>query len=415
MSKDYENCPPKPEAMINSLRAFGYDLSMAIADLIDNSIYAGAKNITIDYDWNAGKPWIRIVDDGTGMTEIELREAMRLGSQSPLEEREKEDLGRFGLGLKTASFSQCKLLTVHTKTNSGQHATRCWNLEHVIRKKKWELLKSAPHGAGSHLNELKTLESGTIVLWQKLDKVLGVDPLEEENIESVFLEKFQLVVKYLEMVFHRYLEGRSRVNITVGRHKCKAWDPFLENNEFTQELSTERLDDHKVNVTPFVLPHVSKRTKEETEKGYGLYGWNAHQGFYIYRNKRMIIPGGYLDFEFTPEEHFKLCRIRVDLPNNLDHEWSIDVRKAAASPPGHIRGDLERISRATRSQAVKIYRARTGSTRNVRRKGVLHDVWLKKKRGDKVLYEINRDNEVIQRIISEGKSEKSPGFVNYST
>lgn len=119
---DFEDCPPRAEALIHSLRAFGYDLSMAIADLIDNSIFAGASNIWIDYSWNDGDPWVRILDDGTGMEEERLVEAMRLGSMSPLEDRAPEDLGRFGLGLKTSSFSQCKLVTVYSKTTDGSEA-----------------------------------------------------------------------------------------------------------------------------------------------------------------------------------------------------------------------------------------------------------------------------------------------------
>lgn len=400
-SGNHEACPPKPEAMINSLRAFGYDLPMAIADLVDNSIFASAGNIAVDYAWNAAKPWIRIVDDGTGMTEARLREAMRLGSQSPLEAREKEDLGRFGLGLKTASFSQCRTLTVYTKTGPGHTATRCWDLDHVQECRKWELSTRAPPGARELLSALDSQERGTVVLWQKLDRIVAEDAVEDEGGEDAFLEKFQQVVQYLEMVFHRYLAGRSRIRISVGRHKCEAWDPFLRSNGFTQELSAEPLDEGRVTVTPFVLPHVSKRTKEETARGSGLYGWNAHQGFYVYRNRRMIIPGGYLDFGLTPEEHFKLCRIRVDLPNDLDHEWCVDVRKASASPPARVRGDLERIAKASRAEAVRIYRARTGSARSTQHRDTKHDVWLRKRRGDKIVYEINRDNEAIVRILDE--------------
>lgn len=407
MSSDYESCPPKADAMINSLRAFGYDLSKAIADIIDNSIFAKARHIAVDYDWDSGRPWIRIVDDGIGMTEKELKEAMRLGSKSPLDERDELDLGRFGLGLKTASFSQSKLLTVHTKTASGDNATRCWDLNHVLTSKKWELAIKAPRGSIQLLSKLDSFDSGTVVLWQQLDRIVGENVTNDEENQALFLAKFQPVVKYLEVVFHRFMAGRNRVWISVGRHKCRAWDPFLINNEFTQELSSEKLDNHKVPVTPYVLPHVSKRTREETETGSGLYGWNAHQGFYVYRNRRMIIPGGYLDFDFTPEEHFKLCRIKVDLPNDLDHEWGIDVRKATASPPGNVRGDLERIAKATRAQAVKIYRARTGAAKNVKRRGSLNDVWLKKRRGDKILYEINRDNEAIKRILEEVTPKKS--------
>lgn len=403
----YENCPPKAEAMINSMRAFGYDLPMAVADLIDNSIFANAKNILVDYDWNDGYPWVRITDDGDGMDESRLREAMRLGSQSPLDERSETDLGRFGLGLKTASFSQCKLLTVHTKTEQGDVSTRSWDLDHVCQSREWELAVEAPQESVPLLSVLDDYDHGTVVICQKLDRLVRDQGNVDGDAHEVFLESFGKVAKYLEMVFHRYLSGRSKVTIRVGRHNCRPLDPFLTLNEFTQPLSVEYLDDHRVEVRPFVLPHVSKRSLVETEQGSGIRGWNAHQGFYIYRNKRMIIPGGYLDLPFKAEEHYKLCRIQVDLPNNLDHEWCVDVRKAAASPPSHIRGDFERIARATRSQAAEIYRARAGGTRRISRGNKKQDVWLKKKRGDKVIYQINQDNEAIRQILEKMNPSKS--------
>ena len=407
MDKYHETCAPRPEAMISSLRAFGYDLSMAIADLIDNSIYAQARKISIDYDWNDGLPWIRILDDGTGMTEERLREAMRLGSQSPLDERNITDLGRFGLGLKTASFSQCKLLTVHTKTEQGDASTRSWDLDHVCQSREWELAVEAPQESLPLLSALDDLNHGTIVLCQKLDRLVRDQENVDADAREVFLEGFGKVAKYLEMVFHMYLSGRSKVMIRVGRHNCRPWDPFLTSNTFTQSLSVEYLDDHRVKVRPFVLPHVSKRSSEETGQGSGIHGWNAHQGFYIYRNRRMIILGGYLDLPFKAEEHYKLCRIQVDLPNNLDHEWCVDVRKAAASPPSNVRSDLERIARATRTQAAEIYRARAGGTRKIPSRNTKHDVWLKKKKGDKVIYQINRDNEAIMQVLAKVNPPKS--------
>ncbi len=338
MTAKHELCAPKPEAMINSLRAFGYDVAMAIADLVDNSVFAQARTITIDYDWNNGKPWVRILDDGKGMSEPQLKEAMRLGSTNPLEVREATDLGRFGLGLKTASFSQCRLLTVKSKTTISKATVRCWDLDHVQTSKKWELLTTASH-TSNLLTGLDEQTQGTIALWQKLDRLANDEENPQDSAEEHFLDRFRQVEQYLEMVFHRYLSGEGRINIVVGRHVCKPWDPFLMANKFTQEMSNERLAGGDVIVKPYVLPHVSKRSLTENTTGAGLYGWNAHQGFYVYRNKRMIIPGGYLDFDFTPEEHFKLCRILVDLPNHLDHEWCIDVRKAVASPPPAIRAD----------------------------------------------------------------------------
>lgn len=403
---NYEDCSPRPGAMISSLRAFGYDLSMAIADLIDNSIFAQAQTIAVDYDWNSGDPWIRISDDGRGMTEARLKEAMRLGTQSPLDAREESDLGRFGLGLKTAAFSQCKLLTVCSKVHGRSPATRCWDLSHVETEGVWALGTEAPPGARPLLSVLDAQDSGTIVLCQKLDRLVCDRDCSNAGSEA-FHESFGKVAQYLEMVFHRYLAGRESVSISVGRHRCEPWDPFLTRNRFTQQLSHEYLDGHRVEVNPFVLPHVSKRTPEETARGAGTYGWNAHQGFYIYRNKRIIILGGYLDLPFTAEDHYKLCRIQVDLPNNLDHEWAIDVRKAAASPPANVRSDLERIARATRAKAAEIYRARAGSKRRTSTPGARHEIWVRRRSGEKVVYQINRQNEAIARLLSKIKAPES--------
>jgi len=348
-----------------------------------------------------------VLDDGTGMTEVRLRDAMRIGSQSPLDLRHETDLGRFGLGLKTASFSQCRLMTVYTKTGDGQTATRNWDLDHVRESGKWELGTKAPKGSRYLLSVLDERERGTVVLCQKLDRLVLKPEEDDKKAHEAFLESFGKVARYLEMVFHRYLAGRDKVKITVGRHVCQPWDPFQTTNEFTQHLSVEHLDDHRVEVKPFVLPHVSYRTDEETKDGSGLYGWNAHQGFYLYRNKRMIIPGGYLDLPFTAEEHYKLCRIRVDLPNSLDHEWSIDVRKASASPPSNVRNDLERIARAARKQAAEVYRARVGGAKRKASENLKHDVWIKKVKGSKVVYHINRNNEAIKWILDELKPSAS--------
>lgn len=400
-ASEYEDCPPKADAMISSMRAFGYDLSMAVADLIDNSIYAGARSIAIDYAWNEGDPWFRILDDGNGMTEKRLREAMRLGTQSPLQDRDPSDMGRFGLGLKTASFSQCKLLTVCTKTADGSTAVRSWDLDHVCTCGKWELNRTVPENAGDLVKVLNGKPHGTVVLCQKLDRLTRPPDEADADHQKVFLSRFGDVSDYLETVFHRYLEGRQCVQIRVGRHICRPWDPFLKTNNFTYQLSSEYLDAHRVEVTPYLLPHVSKRTTQESNEGAGINGWNAQQGFYVYRNRRMIISGGYLDFPLKAEEHYKLCRIQIDLPNNLDHEWSLDVRKAAASPPANVRGDLERIARAVRRQAAEIYRARAGGRRKTAGKSNRQDVWVRERSGEKTVYLINRRNEAIERLLKE--------------
>ncbi len=406
MVPNHENCSPNAASIVNSLRAFGYDFATAIADIVDNSIFAGARNVSVDFSWNDGDPWFRIVDDGEGMTEKVLREAMRLGSKNPREKRAETDLGRFGLGMKTAAFSQCKLLTVRSKTRPRNAVIRCWDLDHIEATNKWDLRLSGSSKSHSKLSALDSLEHGTVVLCENLDRV--VSQVDDPNAEDNFLSRFRLVADYLEVVFHRFLTGRPKLNIKVGNHQCVAWDPFLEQNDFTQERSMERIDKRRVAVTPFVLPHVSHRSLEENRRGGGINGWNAHQGFYVYRNRRMIIAGGYLDFDFKCEEHYKLCRIRIDLPNNLDHEWGIDVRKASASPPSHVRSDLERIAKSTRNEACEIYRTRAGVGRTRRARNDKQAIWNRVRRGDKVLYNINRENDVLNQFAKlHGISKKT--------
>ena len=161
-----QDVPPNPAALIASMRAFGYSLPGALADLIDNSITAGASTIHVRTEWAGGRPWISIEDDGRGMSEDTLVEAMRLGSRSPREERSPTDLGRFGLGLKTAAFSQALSLTVATHTEGGALAVRRWDLEHVTAQNRWSLLMDGDAIAQPVIDAFAATAKGTLVLLQ---------------------------------------------------------------------------------------------------------------------------------------------------------------------------------------------------------------------------------------------------------
>ena len=212
-STDYEYANPNAGSLMQSLRAFGYDISTAIADLIDNSITANAKNIDICFDWNDGDPRVYIADDGCGMTEQELVAAMRTGSRSPLEERDGNDLGRFGLGLKTASFSQCKSLTVGAKSISSPVCIRCWDLDVVTRENDWILLKKAPSAASPLIDEhFKTREHGTIVIWGKLDRIVPGVHLSDEEYQKAFLEYARTVKNHIRTVFSSYMQGPNKIS-----------------------------------------------------------------------------------------------------------------------------------------------------------------------------------------------------------
>ena len=204
----YDLAEPEPSALVESLRAFGYSLKTAIADLIDNSIAAKAKNIWLRFEWNGADSRITIRDDGEGMTEKSLIAAMRPGSQSPLDLRSPTDLGRFGLGLKTASFSQCRRLTVVSRVLNGRTAVRSWDLDYVKKTREWRLLKTIEPAVLKLLKE-SIPEHGTVVLWENMDRITGNDHPEDDKAHQRFLQAIDLTKQHLEMVFHRYLESRN--------------------------------------------------------------------------------------------------------------------------------------------------------------------------------------------------------------
>jgi len=394
-----EESNPSAEALVLSLRAMGYDLSTAIADLIDNSISAHASIIDINFSWNSGSPWIMLSDDGEGMNESELKKAMKPGSRSPLETRDKGDLGRFGLGLKTASWSQCMKMTVLSKKNDSLH-NRCWDLQHVIDTDAWELLLEIPDKTEELMQKnLLKYNSGTVVLWENLDRIIGdFDGEDDDTMKNQFQEKLVNKVKqHLQMVFHRYLSGKNPIKINVGPYVCEGWDPFLTKHESTEEISSERLKDSNIEITPYILPHSSKMTEQEKKEAQGPNGWALQQGFYVYRQKRMIIGGGYLDLDLKSMDQHRLCRIKVDITNDLDHEWRVDVKKATASPPLRYRSDLNRIAESTRDKSSRRYRKRSSfSTPSGNKSASQQDVWTRKRIGTKYLYKINRKGPAIE-------------------
>ena len=393
-----EETPPKANAMINTFRAFGYNLQTAIADIIDNSISAKATTVWLNYTWEGSESWISILDDGTGMDKAELVDAMTPGSKDPNDERDENDLGRFGLGLKTSSFSQCKILTVATKKQGEQLLKRCWNLDHVNQTGKWSLLDYISDN--SFLEGLDKLKSGTLVLWQSLDRLVGNAYKDNDAARRVFLEEFEAVEKHLGLVFHRYIDKR-KIKLYINGTLIQAWDPFMKEEMGGQLIHNEYLNGQDINIKCYVLPHISK-LNEETRKKARIDEWFALQGFYIYRNERLLLYGDWLGIgQFTKSEHYKNARILIDIPNKLDHEWKIDIKKATATPSVSIRKDLVRLGKSTRLEAANMYRFRGNQI--MLNSGIksfnFQSVWkVVKTREDSLEYSINEDHPVIRSI-----------------
>jgi Histidine kinase-, DNA gyrase B-, and HSP90-like ATPase len=402
----YDIAEPFPSAMVESFRAFGYDTGTAIADLIDNSITAGASRIWLTFCWDGSDSWIAILDDGKGMIETELVNAMRLGSRNPLDVREPGDLGRFGLGLKTASFSQCRGLTVRTKVCGQGLVVRRWDLDYINQTGEWRLLHTEATGATDKLAGLEQLSSGTVVLLEKLDRVVGKAKVSDRKAHDQFLELIETVEKHLAMVFHRFLEEGS-LCLWINGQTVTSWNPFLPDEKATQMLPEEIffIGDEKLTVQPYILPHHSKIDQQILDKAAGARGWSAQQGFYIYRSDRLLVAGDWLDLGFQKEEHYRLARIQVDLPNTLDSSWDIDVKKSRARPPASLKSDFKRIARLTRQRAMEVYRHRG----KVLIAGNQEDrvfPWEKTLRHGKVSYAINREHPIVREVLDGSKKQE---------
>lgn len=412
--EDYELASPNAASLMQSLRAFGYDISTAIADLIDNSITAQASGIAVNFEWNNGDPWIAIADNGYGMTESELFEAMKTGSKNPLDERSSDDLGRFGLGLKTASFSQCKRLTVASKKQDDGMYVRCWDLDVVTAENAWILLKSASTNASRLISEhFEKNENGTIVVWEKLDRIVPGTSINDEEYQNAFLSYARAVKDHIAVVFSAYMHGAKKIQFYLNDRPIHMWDPFMSDNPSTTRMPTESLyvNGYEVKVKAYILPHQSKLSVEEFNENAGLHGWNAQQGFYIYRNNRLIVAGDWLIPGMEKLEQYRLARIRVDIGNETDSEWNIDVRKSTAVPPISIQKEMKRIATVAQKESSKVYRHRGKKLARTGKKEQCF-VWHQNVRHGKLGYEINRDHPIIKNLLQSDVSNQIKHLIN---
>lgn len=378
---------PYAPVLVESTRSIGYSFETAVADIIDNSISAAATDIRICF-MSKEPQWLCIEDNGCGMTEDELETAMRYGSHSPSNIRRKDDLGRFGLGLKTASLSQCRKLTVMSKCH-GRIVAACWDLDHIIQTGEWTLrfwsdreIKDLPGYLFLEANE-----SGTVVLWQKFDRLQQ----ESANVQQTFDEKIELARRHISLVFHRFLNGdgiNSRISISFNGDPVTGVDPFLTRHPATQPMIEQllRIYGEEIRVKPYILPFASKLSAKDIRNISGTNDLRQQQGFYVYRNRRLIIWGTWFRL-IKQNELGKLARVRVDIPNSLDSIWEIDVKKSTASLPSFIKKNLADIVRGAVGRSERIYKYRG---RNIQTDDLTH-IWNPMDDRGVFQYRINRD------------------------
>jgi Histidine kinase-, DNA gyrase B-, and HSP90-like ATPase len=398
---------PSAAALIESLRGLGYSPETAIADLIDNSIAADAANVELVLDWGGGNPVAGLLDDGSGMKRDILAEALRLGGIGATSVRAAGDLGRFGLGLKTASLSQCRRLTVVTRKD-GKTSALVLDVDEVARR-GWFAIEPASLPQHPLAAKLLQHEHGTLVLWERTDSLGGLAGLDK----AAFHLRLEDVRAHLGMVFHRFINGDAgRLTISLNGRPIKAWDPFQTGHPATRELPTERVRhaDSAFIVKPYVLPHRDRYSNEaEYDAAGGPGGWGSRQGFYVYRGKRLLVAGSWLGLggarTWTRDEASRLARISVDLPTSLDRDWRIDVRKSQARPPGVLRARLNAIGGRCRQEAREVFAFRGQGPRTRGALPPASPIWLTLRGPDRLQYRINRDHPAIAACRSSSGDE----------
>lgn len=376
--------------LLESMRSVGYSFNAAIADIVDNSIAADATRIDISADAVDGE-WVCIYDDGTGMRPPQARNALKLAGTRNVE-RGDRDLGRFGLGLKTASLSQGRRLTVITKRD-GVTTGLQWDLDFVLETGSWAIrVLDAEDIAVLPRSELiEGGEHGTLVIWESLDYLLA----GAHDKSSWMSNRLSELRDHLGLVFQRFLEGRGALRLSVNGILVAPIDPFLEGNPRTQVAPIEKvsIDGHAVAVEAFTLPHSSYLNAKERKREDLGTRMREHQGFYVYRNRRLISAGGWFGLS-KQDELSKQTRVRVEIPPELDHHWQLDIKKSRVEPPQAFRSRLRQIIDQVKAKSTRIhsFRGRQTTTSD------FAFLWTLVEDRHGFRYQVNTDHPSVQAI-----------------
>jgi len=404
----YEIANPDPAGTIASLSALGYSVEAAVADLIDNSIAAAARRIEVTFEWSGRDSWVAVVDNGTGMDRDELVRAMTIAGRGPATPREAHDLGRFGMGLKTASFSQARTMSVVSRRAGGGWSAFTWDLDTVEHTGEWRLLHG-PDAADDPVvaRLLEGRHHGTVVVWRRLHRFIGGDvTVDTRRVQEQFYAEVARVEAHLGMVFGRYVQRRDRVALVLNGNPVTAWDPFLTAHPSTQRLPQEHLpvDGRYIRVEGFVLPHPRRMSETEASAAAGPNGWLDQQGFYLYRRDRLILAGDWLGLRgLRRDEKHNLARIAVDVPAELDDAWRLDVRKSTAVPPVAIRSHLLRIAGAARRTAAQVISHRGQMVARAHAADFVY-AWRVQRHDGRITCRINRDHPLVRQVLRTAAS-----------
>ena len=398
------NNPPDAKNIMNAASAMGnYNLANSLADLIDNSITAEATEVYINASFNGIDSEIRIIDNGLGMSEEKLKIAMRMASFNPEEDRNDNDLGRFGLGLKTASYSHCRILTVLTYDKHKFSGLKSNLHDHNDFK---QFLFSSEDDVKKFMTSPEDENTKTEIIWNNLRDFTEGGTIPEYHWDELLVE----AKNKLRLIFHRYLdgEGQRKLKIFFNGDDVQPIDPFGKMYEATTQLPKEKIliKNKNIIITPFILPHSSKLTPKEHDELGGKEGWLKNQGFYIYRNLRLIIHGTWFDLT-SLKDHVKLARVRIDIPNSLDLEWKITVDKSQAQLPLTLRKRLKEVLDKIIQNSQKVYAHKGKKLTNSK----ISSIWDLKKSHGEYTFDINRGHPYIKSFVEALSKEKKVKFL----
>ncbi len=358
-----EELIPSAARLLNTMRDLGYEFTNAVADIVDNSISANASLVEVTIEADGPDSWVRIADNGAGMPAAVISEAMRLGSGG--RDYRVDELGKFGLGLKTASLSQARSITVASRSNPTRRMidVRVLDLDDVLRSDRWEIVHPAPEDRPAAVVAPLQDGPGTVVLWGRLDRILNVTDPYGTRAESVLGKYAERLDQHLGMVFERFLSGTAErcrttpLTITVNGRRVEPWDPFClkERTEYLPE-HTLRVAGGHVRYRPYVVPPQREFSSDDAwKRASGPNQWNRQQGLYIYRADRLIQSGGWSWLRGT-DEHVKLARAALEFWPALDEQFEINISKMRVKIPEELRDQLKGLVSLLSRQAQERYR-----------------------------------------------------------
>jgi hypothetical protein len=400
---------PDPKSHIKTLMRIGYTLNSAVSDVIDNSIAAGARNIDVYSPPGLEEPMISILDDGSGMDLDELIQNMRIGCKDPGEDRQKGDLGRFGSGMKTASFSQASQLTVISRKQGQPIVAARWDIDKIQETNSWclEVFNAEEIEGIDGVSANFPIKHGTQVIWSKLTCIEKGSHAQDHDSELA--SRLSELKAYIALHFHRFMTGSDKRIFRLNKSVVEPVDPFMTGSAGYQEGPSEKLrckGGHIV-IQTHVLPHFNKMNNALLEKLGGADGVTQKQGIYIYREKRLINSGGWLGMARNSQLG-ALARVQVDIPSSLDHDWSTDVKKASLQIPPRVKSGLKKFlsDPVKRSKRVHKYRGSLDAANGFWR--ICEDENTKV-----ITYQIDPDNTQLVTLIQKCDAEEKRDLVDY--